>query len=80
MPILELGIPTLLLLALIFFLVFFYICRIWARPMHPEKCTVIGLMMAFLFTFWFLFIGFLILVALLFLWPIFPNFRGIWPF
>lgn len=65
MTIFELGVKILLILSFLFFLIFAFFCRSWAKPMHPERCTIIGIFVSFLYTFWFLIGGFLLLILIL---------------
>lgn len=74
MLIFEIGAKILLFLTFIFFLVFFFLCRMWAAPKHPERCNLIGLFVSSLYTFWFFLGGFLILVLITLAYQYFPKF------
>ncbi|KPJ71613.1 hypothetical protein AMJ50_01220 [Parcubacteria bacterium DG_74_3] len=57
----DTGAKILLSFTAVFFLVFFYLCSLWSRPMHPEKRHIIGLMLSAIYGLAFLLIGFLAL-------------------
>ena len=65
----ETGIKLLLASTLLFFLVLFYLCRGWAKPMHPERNTKIGALVAILHSFWFFVGGFIVVSLISLFWP-----------
>ena len=60
----DIGIKTLLGSTSLFFLIFFFLCRAWASPMHPERSTKIGVILGTFFGFLF-FLGAFIIVSLI---------------
>lgn len=74
----DLAVIILFSLAFLFFVIFFFLCRAWAKPMHPERRNIIALAMSTLYVFWFLLVGFIIIVAVnLLIWLFLPYFRGV---
>lgn len=69
----ETGIKFLLAFTLLFFLVLFYLCRAWAKPMHPERNTKIGALIAILYSFWFFVGSFIIVILISLFWPNLVN-------
>lgn len=74
MVIFDIGIKILFLLTFIFFFVFFLACREWAKPKHPERCTLIGFFVSGLYSFWVFVGGLLILVIISLLWLYLPKY------
>jgi len=70
MAIFDIGEKILFLLIFIFFLALFLVCRSWAKPMHPERRTIIGALISILYTFWFLVGGFLFLMIISFIYQL----------
>lgn len=64
MAIFDIGIKILLTLTSFFFFVFAFICRVWTRPKHPERCTIIAIFVSGLYSFWLLFFGTLLLIII----------------
>jgi len=73
MSIFDIGIKILFFLTFIFFLVFAFLCRNWAKPKHPERCTIIGIFVSFLHTFWFFIAGLVILIIISLGWQYLPK-------
>ena len=63
MSFLDIGVIIVFSLAAVYFVVMFWLCRGWAKPKHPERRFLIGLMVSSLYTFWFIVIGMLILIV-----------------
>ena len=52
----ALVLKILLFAGFVSFLIFFTLCSMWAKPMHPERHIIIGFLASFFHTF-FLFLG-----------------------
>ncbi len=74
MIVFDIGIKNLFLLTFVFFFVFFIACREWAKPMHPEKCTLIGFFVSGLYTFWVFTGGLVILIIVSLAWQYLPEY------
>ncbi len=67
LEILNIGINTLLWSTIVFFLLLFYVCTMWAKT-HPERNLTIGFLVSFYFTFKFILRAFLIVLIISVLW------------
>lgn len=63
---LNIGIRFLLGGTLLFFLVFWYLCRNWSHALHPERSMKIGFLMSMMYSFLFFLGGFIITVLVAF--------------
>ncbi len=72
MFIFDIGIKILLTLTIFFFLIFFFLCRAWDTA-HPEKRTLIGFLVSFLYTFLVFLAGLLLLIIIALVWHYLSN-------
>jgi hypothetical protein len=56
----DIGIKILIGSTSLFFLIWFFLCRAWANPKHPEHSNKIGVMLGILYSFIFFLGGFII--------------------
>ena len=68
MLIFDTGIKLLLLSLPVFFLVFSFLCYFWAKPEHPQKSVIIGIVISILYSFLFFLIGFILIVVISLVW------------
>ena len=71
MLIFETGIKLLLLALPVFFLVFFFVCYSWSKPVHPKKSVIIGIAVSILYSFLFFLIGFILIVVISLIWKLY---------
>ena len=74
MLIFDIGIKFLLLSLPVFFLVFFFVCYSWAKPVHPKKSIIIGIAVSILYSFLFFLIGFILIVVISLVLPYLQGF------
>ncbi len=67
LEILNIGINVLLWSTIVFFLLLFYACTMWAKG-HPERNLTIGFLLSSYFTFKFILRAFLIVLIISILW------------
>ena len=67
LEIFNIGINILLWSTIVFFLLLFYMCAMWAKA-HPERNFTIGFLVSSYFTFKFILRAFLIILIISVLW------------